>query len=42
LSSEWSLPFKFSNLNIVCISHLSHACYISPQSHFLFHHPNNI
>jgi hypothetical protein len=28
-SSEWSLPFRFSNWNIVCISHLFHACYMS-------------
>jgi hypothetical protein len=25
-SSEWSLPFRFSDQNIACISHLSHAC----------------
>jgi len=28
-SSEWSLPFRFSNQNFVWISPLSHACYIS-------------
>jgi len=25
-SYKWSLPFRFSNQNTVCISHLSHAC----------------
>jgi len=25
-SSEWSLHFRFSNQNILCISHLCHAC----------------
>jgi len=42
-SSTWSLPFRFSNQNIVCISHLSHTCYMLHQSHPLwFDHPNNI
>jgi len=26
-SSEWFLPFRFSDQNFVCISHLSHVCY---------------
>jgi hypothetical protein len=43
MSSELSLPFRFFNQNIVCISHLSHACYISRLSHRpWFDHPNNI
>jgi hypothetical protein len=42
-SSEWSLPFRFSNENIACIFNLSHACYISSPSHLSwFDHPNNI
>jgi len=32
-SSKWSLPFRFSNQNIICISHISHACYMSLPSH---------
>jgi hypothetical protein len=28
-SSEWYLPFRFSNQNTACISHLPHACYMS-------------
>jgi hypothetical protein len=36
------LPFKFSNQNTVCISHLSHACYITRPSYLpWFDHPNN-
>jgi hypothetical protein len=27
-SSKWYLPFRISNQNFVCISDLSHACYI--------------
>jgi len=27
-SSEWSLPFRFYNQNIMYMSHLSHACYV--------------
>jgi len=27
-SSEWSLPFGYSDQNFVCIYHLSHPCYI--------------
>jgi hypothetical protein len=42
-SSKWSLPFKFSDQNCVCISDFSHACYIPRPSHIpLFDHPNNI
>jgi len=29
-SLKWSLPFRFSNQNFVCISHLFHACCINP------------
>jgi hypothetical protein len=42
-SSKWSLPFIFPNQNTVCISHLSHLCYLSHSSHTAwFYHPNNI
>jgi hypothetical protein len=42
-SSEWSFPFIFFDQNIVCISHLSHACYTPLQPHFpRFHYPSNI
>jgi hypothetical protein len=34
-SSQQSLPFRFSNRTLVCISHLSHACYMT----HLFHPP---
>jgi len=27
-SSEWSLSFRFSDQNFVCISHICHLCYI--------------
>jgi len=27
-SPEWSLPFRFSDQNVVFVSHLSHSCYI--------------
>jgi len=30
-SSEWSLPFNFSNQNSVWISRLTHACYMPPS-----------
>jgi hypothetical protein len=41
-SSRRSLPCRFSNRNIVCITHLSHACYIFRPSHPLwFDRPNN-
>jgi len=40
-SSEWS--FRFSNQNVVCISRLCHACYMSRLSHPpCCYHPNNI
>jgi hypothetical protein len=42
-SFEWSLPFRFTNQNCVCISHSSRACYISHPSHPpWFDHPNDI
>jgi hypothetical protein len=42
-SSEWSLTFRFSNQNTVCISHPSSACYMPSPSHPpLFYHHNNI
>jgi hypothetical protein len=28
-SSNWSVPFRFSSQNSVCIYHLSHVCYMS-------------
>jgi len=31
-SSAWSLPFRLSNQNIVCISYLSRACYMPRHS----------
>jgi len=34
-SSEWSLPFRFSDQNFVCIYQLSQACYI-PSHVILF------
>jgi hypothetical protein len=34
-SSDFSLSFRFSNKNYVCILHLSPACYISKTSHNL-------
>jgi len=40
-SSEWSLPFRFTNKNIVCISHLSHLYYMPHSFHPpWFYHPN--
>jgi len=42
-SPEWSFPFKFSDQKFVCISHLSHGCYMHHLSHYpWFDHPNNI
>jgi len=41
-SSKWSLPFRFFNQNIVCISHLSHPCYMPPSHPLSFNYPNNI
>jgi hypothetical protein len=32
-SSEWSLPFTFSDQNCLWISHVSHACYMPCQCH---------
>jgi len=43
MSSDWSLPFRFSGQNFARISHLSHAFYMTRSSHppwFDFH--NNI
>jgi hypothetical protein len=41
-SCEWSLPFRFSDLNFVRIFHLSHACYMPRPTHPpRFDHPNN-
>jgi hypothetical protein len=43
VSSEWSLPFSFSNLNFVYISLLTHAHYVPwPPHSSWFNHPNNI
>jgi hypothetical protein len=41
-SSKWSLPFRFSNQNIICISHISHACYMPRLLSPSFDHPYNI
>jgi len=42
-SSAWSLPFRLSIQNIVCICHLFHACYMShPSCTLLFDHLSNI
>jgi hypothetical protein len=42
-SSDLSLPFTVFNENIISISHLSHACYMSHPVHpSRFDHPNNI
>jgi hypothetical protein len=41
--SEWSLSFWFSNQNFLCVSSLSHACYMPRPCHpTWFDHPNNI
>jgi hypothetical protein len=32
MSSECFLPFRFSSKNTVCISHLSHACFMPHPS----------
>jgi len=40
-SFEWPLPFRFSDRNFLCISHLSHACYIPTPHPNWFNHPNN-
>jgi hypothetical protein len=40
---EWSLLFRFSDPDFVCISHRSHACYICRPSVLPWlDHPNNI
>jgi len=42
-SSEWSLPFRFSDQNFVYISYPFHGCYVSRPCHsHWFDHPNNI
>jgi len=42
-SPTWSLPFKFSSQSFVCISHLSHAWYMTHPTHSPgFKHPDNI
>jgi hypothetical protein len=42
-SSEWSLPFMFSDEDFVLISHSSRACYVPQPSHPpWFGHRNNI
>jgi len=41
-SSEWSLPCRFSDQNLVCISRLSHECYMPNPFHHRFYHPSNI
>jgi hypothetical protein len=41
--SEWYLPLRFSVRNFVCISNLSHACYIRRPSHPpWFDRPDNV
>jgi len=43
ISSEWSAPFRFSNQNIVCISHISHASSMPYLPHpALLYHPNSV
>jgi len=32
-SSDLCLPFRFSNQNFICTSHISHACYVPRPSH---------
>jgi hypothetical protein len=32
-SSKWSLPFRFPDYNVACISHLLHACYMPLSSY---------
>jgi hypothetical protein len=42
-SSKWFLPFRFSDQNFVCTSHLSSACYMPLPSHPPWHErPTNI
>jgi len=41
--SEWSLPFRFSDQNVLCISYLSHLCYMPRPSYpSSIDHPNNL
>jgi len=37
-SYEWSIPFRFSDQNFVCISCLPHACLPCPSHSPWFHH----
>jgi hypothetical protein len=42
-SSKWSLLFRLSNQNILCISCISHVCHMRrPSNSSWFDHPNNI
>jgi len=42
-SSEWSLPVQFPEQNSVCISQLSHVCYMTCPSHLPWlDHSNSI
>jgi len=42
MSSEWSLPFRFSDQNFLRISHLTHACYmLRPSRPLWLDHLNN-
>jgi len=42
-SSEWSLSFRLSDQNLVCISHRVHACYMpSPSLSPWLDRPNSI
>jgi hypothetical protein len=41
--SKWYCLFNFSHQKLLCISHFSHACYMSLPPHLsLFDRPNNI
>jgi len=40
--SEWCLLFKHSDQNLVCLSHLSRACYMSHPSRPWRDRPNDI
>jgi hypothetical protein len=43
MSPKLPLPLRVSDQYFMCISHLSHACYMSTPSHTpLFDHPSNI
>jgi len=42
-SSEWSLPFRFSDQNLLCLYHLYHLCYMPRPSYPPWvDHPNYI